>query len=66
MIACAVGVTEFNIGTEEELPMLNLWLSSVAQIRGAEPYFPLSLSILQADDRRVMNSIIVVIRNGLP
>ncbi len=46
--------------------MLDFLLSSEAQIRGTEPYFPLSLGILQAADSRVINSIIVVIRNGLP
>ena len=36
-----------------------------AQLRGIEPYFPLSHGVPRVDDRRVLSGIIFVIRNGL-
>ena len=41
-----------------------IWLSK-AQMQRIEPHFPLSHGVLRVDDRRVINGIIVVIRNGL-
>ncbi len=41
------------------------YLLSEAQMRRTEPYFPLSHSILQVDDRLIVSAIIFVIKNGL-
>jgi transposase len=41
-----------------------IWLSE-AQMRGIEPYFPLSHGVPRVDDRRVLRGISFVIRNGL-
>lgn len=45
--------------------MSDLILLSEAQMRRIEPYFPLSHGIARVDDRRIVNGIIFVIRNGL-
>jgi transposase len=47
------------------LLLSDLWLLSEAQMRRIEPYFPLSHGIPGVDDRRIVNGIIWVIRNGL-
>ena len=41
-----------------------IWLSE-AQMRRIEPCFPLSHRVPRVDDRRIINGIIFVIRNGL-
>ncbi len=41
-----------------------IWLTE-AQMRKIKPYFPLSHGIPKVNDRRVINGIIFVIRNGL-
>jgi putative transposase len=41
-----------------------IWLSEV-QMRRIEPPFPLSHGVPRVDDRRIINGIIFVIRNGL-
>jgi putative transposase len=45
--------------------MESLLLLSDAQMRRIEPYFPLSHGVARVDDRRVLSSILFVIRNGL-
>lgn len=45
--------------------MDDLLLLSEAQMRGIEPYFPLSHGVARVDDRRVLSGILFVIRNGL-
>jgi transposase len=45
--------------------MSDLIWSSKAQMRRIEPHFPLSHGVPRVDDRRVVNGIIFVIRNGL-
>jgi transposase len=47
------------------LRLSDLWLLNEAQMRGIEPYFPLSHGIPRVDDRRIVSGIIFVIRNGL-
>lgn len=41
-----------------------LWLSETP-MRPIEPYGPLSHGALRVDDRRIVSSLIFVIRNGL-
>jgi putative transposase len=45
--------------------MSELLMSSPAQMRRIEPYFPLSNGVPRVDDRRVLSGILFVIRNGL-
>ena len=45
--------------------MSDLFLSSQAQMRRIEGYFPLSHGIARVDDRKIVSAIVFVIRNGL-
>ncbi len=45
--------------------MSELFLLSSAQMARISPHFPLAHGVPRVDDRRVMNGIIYVIRNGL-
>lgn len=45
--------------------MGDLFLLSERQMARIETYFPLSLGVPRIDDRRVVSSIVYVIRNGL-
>ncbi len=45
--------------------MSEFFLLSKAQMARISPHFPLAHGVPRVDDRRVMNGIIYVIRNGL-
>jgi putative transposase len=45
--------------------MTDLFLLSQAQMRRIERYFPLSHGIARVDDRRIVSTIVFVIKNGL-
>jgi transposase len=45
--------------------MGDLFLLAEAQMRGIEGYFPRSHGIAPVDDRRIVSTIVFVIRNGL-
>jgi hypothetical protein len=64
-VDCALHAFGSNDGAEEALLLSEVWMLSEAQMRRVERYFPLSLSILRVDDRRIVRGIIFVMRNGL-
>ncbi len=45
--------------------MSDLFLSSQAQMRRIEGYFPRSDGVARVDDRKIVSAIVFVIRNGL-
>jgi len=64
-MSCTGGLRLIQGGAEGALPLTEVWMLSVTQMRRIEPYFPLSHGIPQVDDRRIVSCIIFVIRNGL-